>query len=441
MLDDLLAYRLLKAANLTTRDEQLVKATITELNYEIVKSKLTKVFSDESELTPPDVKSEVQIKSDTTFHTLNKFDETPYTQTYPDHRNKEEGQYHEENYETIYTRGRDQNRPFRSCYPPTNQTGFNRHSANQSNSSNTNWRSPNIENRWTTPRQPKNPIDRNGLPTNCAICDSFNHWQQQCPDNDKVEHKTYIADKIVLHQNDYDSPDKLKFIMAESWSSALLDSGASKTVCRKIWLNQFIQNLDKIEQDQIKFSNSSHIYQFGDGCKIKQIKSAQIPAVIGSKKFQIKADVIEGDILLLLSKSPMKRGNMKINCQDDTITILDENIPLMATSRGHYAIPITKAKQIINNFERGSINSITLALFEVKDNYNVALKLHRQFVHPTQEKPLKLINNAGHLWSTNNELKEKIKEYLTPAQHVSFIRRLFQGQWLGYRWRPGFRRR
>ena len=106
----------------------------------------------------------------------------------------------------------------------------------------------------------------------------------------------------------------------------------------------------------------------------------------------------------------MKTENMKINFQDDTITILDENIPLMTTSSGHYAIPITKAKQIINNFERGSTNSITLALSKVKDNYNVALKLHQQFVHPTQDKLLKLINNAGHPWSTNNELKEKIKE-------------------------------
>ena len=85
----------------------------------------------------------------------------------------------------------------------------------------------------------------------------------------------------------------------------------------------------------------------------------------------------------------MKRGNMKINFKDDTIIILDENIPLLTTSSGHYAIPITKAKQIINNFERGSTNSITLTLSEVKDNYNVALKLHRQFAHPTQEKLLR----------------------------------------------------
>ena len=73
----------------------------------------------------------------------------------------------------------------------------------------------------------KNPIDRNGLPTKCAICDCFNHWQKQCPDKNKVEHKTCIADEIVLHQNDYDSPDELKFLMAESWSSALLDCDAN----------------------------------------------------------------------------------------------------------------------------------------------------------------------------------------------------------------------
>ena len=75
----------------------------------------------------------------------------------------------------------------------------------------------------------------------------------------------------------------------------------------------------------------------------------------------------------------MKKGNMKINFQDDRITVLDETIPLMTTSSGHYAIPITKAKQIIKDFKKRSSNSITLALSEVKDNYIVALKQHRQF--------------------------------------------------------------
>ena len=42
--NDLLAYRLLKSTNLTTRDEQLVEATIGELKYDTVKTKLERSF-------------------------------------------------------------------------------------------------------------------------------------------------------------------------------------------------------------------------------------------------------------------------------------------------------------------------------------------------------------------------------------------------------------
>ena len=39
----------------------------------------------------------------------------------------------------------------------------------------------------------------------------------------------------------------------------------------------------------------------------------------------------------------------------------------------------------------------------------MALILHCQFAHPTHDKLICLINNAGTHWSENNELKEKIK--------------------------------
>ena len=66
--DDLLAYRLLKSANLTTRDEQLVKATIDELKYDTVKIKLTKIFSDTNEVPTADLNN-LNIKSEPTYHT------------------------------------------------------------------------------------------------------------------------------------------------------------------------------------------------------------------------------------------------------------------------------------------------------------------------------------------------------------------------------------
>ena len=91
----------------------------------------------------------------------------------------------------------------------------------------------------------------------------------------------------------------------------------------------------------------------------------------------------------------MKRANMKLNFQDDTITIFNENIPFITTQSGHYAIPITKAKQLINNLDRETNMSITLTLSNSKDNHTIALNLHRQFAHANKEKLLQLINKAG----------------------------------------------
>ena len=40
----------------------------------------------------------------------------------------------------------------------------------------------------------------------------------------------------------------------------------------------------------------------------------------------------------------------------------------------------------------------------------MAPKLHCQFVHPTPDKLINLVNNAGIPWSKNNELREEIQK-------------------------------
>ena len=87
---------------------------------------------------------------------------------------------------------------------------------------------------------------------------------------------------------------------------------------------------------------------------------------------------------------------MKLNFQKNT-NIFDENIPLITTNSGHYAVPITKAKQLINNLNRESDMSVTLTMTNDKDNHNIALKL------------LQLIKNAGEPWCGNQNLVEEIK--------------------------------
>ena len=191
----------------------------------------------------------------------------------------------------------------------------------------------------------RNPYDKNGVQTRCSVCQSINHWATNCPDNN--EHNTYVVNEVVLHQSDYDSPQDLKRLMSETWSSALLDCGASKTVCGKEWLNQYISNLSTNEQNNVTSTKSNHVYRFGDGRKVTAIENVTFPANIGGENINIQADVLNSDIPLLFSRSSMKKAEMKINFQNDTINAFGQNIPLVTTSSGHYAIPLTPAKQAI----------------------------------------------------------------------------------------------
>ena len=63
--DDILAFRLLKLAHLSSNHEELIKATIPELKYDLMKDQLKKTFSDASRHVP--TKNEEVIKAEDTF--------------------------------------------------------------------------------------------------------------------------------------------------------------------------------------------------------------------------------------------------------------------------------------------------------------------------------------------------------------------------------------
>ena len=67
--DDLSAYRLLKAANLSSSHGQLVKATINSLSLDEVKTKLSKIFSEDSSMT--DSMDKITLKEEPTIQKMN----------------------------------------------------------------------------------------------------------------------------------------------------------------------------------------------------------------------------------------------------------------------------------------------------------------------------------------------------------------------------------
>ena len=84
----MLAYRLLKAANLLTCDKQLVKHTITELKYDSVKSKLIKIFSENCEV-PISEFNDIHVKTEPVYH----------TQSYPEYDTFNQSNYEKKDLE------------------------------------------------------------------------------------------------------------------------------------------------------------------------------------------------------------------------------------------------------------------------------------------------------------------------------------------------------
>ena len=64
---------------------------------------------------------------------------------------------------------------------------------------------------------------------------------------------------------------------------------------------------------------------------------------------------------------------MTLDFQSDIVNVFGEK----TTSSGHYAIPITKAKQIITKQHSPGTSQVTLIIADTKSEKQLALKLYR----------------------------------------------------------------
>ena len=71
-----------------------------------------------------------------------------------------------------------------------------------------------------------------------------------------------------------------------------------------------------------------------------------LPAVIAGKDVMIRTDVVGSDITLLLSRSAMKTGGVKMDMENDTANIFGKDVFLNLTTSGHYCIPVDRMEEI-----------------------------------------------------------------------------------------------
>ena len=210
----------------------------------------------------------------------------------------------------------------------------------------------------------------------------------------------------MLFQTDYD-PGCLSGLIAESWNSGVLDSGATKTVSGQAWLNTYLNSLP--DSSSITWSGSNNIYHFGDGHKVQAMKSATIPVILGGHKVHLITNVIAKDILSLISCDSMKKAGMTIDFENDITKVFRKTINLNVTKSGHYTLPLTPATQLLVDHKILPRVHTTLVCNSSLSKKGIALKLHCQFAHTPSHKLLALITDAGHPWANDYEFKDKIK--------------------------------
>ena len=400
MTEDILAIRLMKSANLSEHNENLIKATISKLDYKEVKEKMLMIFN----TSAPSNAAESNIKVESDVCLSEQCEEVLYGKNFPNKRSFSK-QDSDRFMNTEFKPKQNSNRFVNTDFKPRSQ-GMPKKNFEKNFGQNSKVRH-------------RNPLDSAGNITRCTNCQSINHWFNRCPDRfsyqntnrpshtfyeDPVysqeddydeEISTSMNHQLTLFQDDYGDPSKLKTLVRESMSAAVLDCGAPITVCGQMWLKCYLETLSEEDQMKCTYQTSSNNFKFGDSTCYSSIKQAIIPAVIGKEEVMIKTDVISSDIPLLLSMSSLIKAKANLDFSTGTINILGQRILLSYTSSGHYCLPLGKHKQIVTSAERNPDVKVTLKTNNNLSNKEIALKLHRQFGHCPAERLNKLVRNGS----------------------------------------------
>ena len=308
MSDNMLVTKLLKAANITQSQKQMIDLVYPDGKYDDIKTALKHMFGET-------MSAAACIKTEPSSSSLLAQKKCMCNQGQQSDSTSEDSS----GYEAMY--GERQKKWFKS-----KKGRMQNH--NKSHGQN---------------KKGKNPLDQFGNITRCDICESINHWADKCPDKEDTKRRSYF--EIQLFQSPTEDTKQIRNLIHETIGAGIADCGASKTVCGKKWLDTYIKLLSPEDRKDIETKTSHNMYKFGVGSS-KAFETKNIPIYLGSKRCMLECDVIKDDIPLLLSRFTMKKAKSILDTKNDTIKMLGEEIKLINTTSGHYAVPLCPSRNI-----------------------------------------------------------------------------------------------
>lgn len=346
--DNVLAYKLLKAANLDQDKQLLIRATISSLTCEEVKKQIRAVFD----------RTATSNGLGSGNNTFVKVEPTYYGELY-----ETEEVYYNDN--GMFSRGRGPRRGGRSFSHNRRGRSSSRGSPSPSRGSsqspyrgNRSSSAPGYRRDWdqqqTEKKKRLNPPDRTGAPSRCAICGSVMHYAAECQhnQNEQCDNSTEAIPTMfaveVTDSNGMENSEGCEeheecevtseeYVPAlftnsilekykdcftgEALHCAILDSGCRRSVCGKLWYECYLESLSADLLSEVEENDSSTMFKFGDGPVVPSIKMAKIPACVNGMRISIQTEVIDNEIPLLLSKEAMKTANTVLYFETDSISM------------------------------------------------------------------------------------------------------------------------
>ena len=359
--DAVLAYRLLKSANLSSEKQALVRATVSKLTLENMKKQIKAIFDSSAISDLSEQASAIKLEQNAMYTQSmeNDCEEVFYN------RNK-------------FIRGRGGFRGSRGRGNYTYQGGSRGYFAGQHTERAA--ASGDTGSGDTSRTRRTNPPTRSGLPSRCVVCESIYHWAKDCPHNKKVNQTMFTKDIDIGTMNNF---------VHETLNQAVLDSGCSKTVCGEKWYKNFVESCSSKQRSEIKEKQCKpSIFRFGDGREVTSKMTVILPVTIGHTKVNLETDIVEADIPLLLSKYSMKKADTTIDFSTDMVTMFGEKIKLNFASSGHYMVPLFPEHEILTA-------TVIEKLGEGSSLKKNATKLHLQFGHASGHRIIQLLKDAG----------------------------------------------
>lgn len=122
-------------------------------------------------------------------------------------------------------------------------------------------------------------------------------------------------------------------------------------------------------------------------------KKVKFPAKIGLTKCLIDTEVVKVDILLLLSKTSLKKAGTILDMEKDSAVMFKQSIPLEFTSSEHYCVDI-KEKDTEKDQTEEEVLTVTENM-SPDEKCKVLLKLHKQFDHASADRLQRLMQSSG----------------------------------------------